>query len=131
MARRSGAQRIAAILDEPQTDINRAMTRVGKRLYASKSNPDKPPSRSTYRGIRVVRAEYQSMRRRIRNIETSRGDAKADVLDALKRYDRALAAFAKALPKENSDDGVAALARAGRKARRASRDLEKARGRLT
>jgi len=128
--RRSGAQRIAAILGAPQTDINRAMTTTGKGFFASESNPDKPPSRATYRGMRVVRAEYQSMRRRISDIETSREEAKADVLDALERFDSALAAFAKALPDENTDDGVAALARAGRKAKRASADLENARGRL-
>jgi len=129
--RKSGARRIADILDTPQTDLNRAMRSAGKGFFVSEENPEAGLSRGTYRGIRVVRAEYQSMRRRIRRIETGREDAKADVLDALKRFDSALAAYSKALPQGNTDAGVAALVTAARRAKRASADLEKARGLLT
>ncbi len=134
MARRrgkSGARRIADILDTPQTDLNRAMATAGKGFFVSAQDPDASVSRGTYRGIRVVRAEYQSMRRRIREIETGREDAKADVLDALTRFDSALGAYAKALPAGNGGDGAAALGKAASKAKRASADLEKARGKLT
>jgi hypothetical protein len=129
--RRSGAQRIAAILDTPQTDLNRAMATTGKGFFASETNPDAQPSRATYRGIRVVRAEYQSMSRRIANIETARKEAKADVLDALKRFDSSLAAFAKALPSDHTEAGAAALDRAAREAKSATADLKTARGKLS
>ena len=65
------------------------------------------------------------MRRRIREIETGREDAKADVLDALTRFDSALGAYAKALPAGNGGDGAAALGKAASKAKRASADLRR------
>jgi hypothetical protein len=129
--RRSGARRIADILDTPQTDLNRAIATAGRGLFPSAQNPEEALSRGTYRGISVVRAEYQSMRRRIKEIDTGRQDAKADVLDALTRFDSALGAYAKALPSGNRGDGATALVKAAGRARRASADLEKARGRLT
>lgn len=129
--RKSGARRIADILDTPQTDLNRAMATTGKGFFVSAQNPEAALGRGTYRGIRVVRAEYQSMRRRIQEIETGREEAKADVLDALTRFDSALGAYAKALPEGNRGEGAAALVKAAGRAKRASADLEKARGRLT
>jgi hypothetical protein len=127
---KSGAQKIAAILDDPDKDLTKAMTTVGKGFFAD-PNQSVAPKKATIKAIGTVRAHYQSMGRRIDKVETSRKEAKKDVLDALKRFEASLSSFAKALPDEATADGEAKLKSAARKAVTASSDLEKARAKLS
>lgn len=127
---KSGAQKIAEILDDPDSDLTKAMTTVGKGFFAD-ADRAATPKKSTYRALRTVRAHYQGMSRRIDKIDTGRKEAKKDVLDALKRFDSSLGAYAQALPDDGTTDGVAKLRSAARKAATASSDLEKARSKLT
>ena len=127
---KSGARKIADILDDPDKDLTKAMTTVGKGFFED-ANQSATVKKSSIKAIGTVRAHYQSMSRRIDKITTPRKEAKSDVLDALKRFDSSLKAYAKALPEEGSADGVAKLRTAARKAATASSDLEKARSKLT
>ncbi len=127
---KSGAQRIGAILDAPDSELNAQIARAGKGFFASDSNAEARPSRGTVSALRSTRAQYRDMRDRIAKIETSRKDAKKDVLDALDRYVAALGAFSRALPSHATDSGVEAMSSAARKAKSAASDLEKARKKL-
>lgn len=127
---KSGAQKIAKILDDPDKDLTKAMTTVGKSFFVD-PNKSAAPTKSTIKAIGTVRANYQSMGRRIEKIETPRKEAKKDVLDALKRFDSSLSSYAKALPEEGTPAGEAKLKSAAGKAVTASSDLEKARSKLS
>ena len=127
---KSGAERIGEILDDPIPDLTADMTKLGKSFFGTKANRTAVPGKSTFQGIRAVRGHYQGMGRRISKIDTGRTSAKRDVLDALKRFDSALAAYAKALPNELTPEGAATLRTASSDARRAALDLEEARSDL-
>ena len=82
---KSGARKIADILDDPDKDLTKAMATVGKGFFEDANQPA-TVTKSTIKAIGTVRADYQSMSRRIQDHDPAQG-GQGDVLDALKRFD--------------------------------------------
>lgn len=126
----AGARKIGKLLDAKSGPLARNARKMAAGLVARRGD-DKIMARPvTFQGIEGVRAYYQDLARQIRAVKTG-SSQKAEILDAIKRYDSVLAAFARAL-KEGSDDAqIAGLKRSARRAKRAASDLGTARGKLT
>jgi hypothetical protein len=126
---KTGAQKIKALLAKESESLAANTAKLAKALQADRKtfDPNADVPKAAYDAIRGIRGYYAGLRSDISVVKTSNTKAKQDVLDGLTDIDRGYKAYAAALKKHITPEGIAgmkrgrALATAGTKQLKAGR----------
>jgi hypothetical protein len=128
---KTGAQKIRDLLAKESESLAADTAKLAKALAVNPNrfDPNADPPKAAFEAIHDIRAYYQGLRSHIADVKTSdkAKGAKQDILDGLADIDAGYKAFAKALKKQLTPEGIRgmrkgqALAVAGTKQVKAGR----------